>query len=245
MPGCNKVDSNGTITYMGTSDITKGNHNNMPQRTEAYLETDERGHIQASSLGGSNKTENVVPQSAELNHGAYYSMEKGERAALINGAAIQSEKIAYVSNQPGGRPDAFIVNDTVSYGDGQTQNIHLSFSNLTNAEQSGINAESVAQVSDMYSELPNPGDNLREVMPSEEYAQLMEETDALLPNVGDFYTEHIEIDMSESSGVWEYNASSEAVTDTDAECVFAVSNDVGDNGPSVDDAGADASVDDI
>lgn len=82
--GYNRIDSNGTITYTGSSEITKGNRNNMPQRTEAYLPTDERGHIQASSLGESNKMENVVAQSAELNHGVYYSMEKGERTWLFS-----------------------------------------------------------------------------------------------------------------------------------------------------------------
>ena len=46
----------------------------MPYRTDAYLPGDERGHINASSLGGNSK-DNVVAQNAELNHGAYYSME--------------------------------------------------------------------------------------------------------------------------------------------------------------------------
>ena len=56
----------GAITYVGTSEITKGNHNNMPSRTEAYRETDERGHIQASSLSGSNKSNNVVHYDSYL-----------------------------------------------------------------------------------------------------------------------------------------------------------------------------------
>lgn len=65
----NSVDpETGTIIYNGPSELTKGNHTNMPHRTESYLPTDERGHIQASSLGGSNSRENIVPQSADLNH---------------------------------------------------------------------------------------------------------------------------------------------------------------------------------
>ena len=245
MAGNNSIDAKGSITYVGTSEITKGNHNNMPSRTEAYRETDERGHIQASSLSGSNKSNNVVPQSADLNHGAYYSMEQGERTALNNGATIQSEKTAYVSNQPGGRPDAFIVNDTVSYMDGQTQNIHLSFSNLTNVEQNGMNAESSVQASDMYDALPNPGDGLRESMPSDEYAQLMEETDSLLPNISDVYTAHIEIIPTESMADWDYNISNDTVVDTGAEWDFEASDDVGNVDSSLDDAVADISTDDI
>ena len=48
----NDVDpKTGTVTYRGSCEITKGDHSSMPRRTDAYLETDERGHLQASSLG--------------------------------------------------------------------------------------------------------------------------------------------------------------------------------------------------
>ena len=119
--------------YHGPSQITDGNHNGMPRRDSSYLKTDERGHIQASSLGGNNTKDNVVAQSKDLNHGGYYRMELGEKAALKNGNTIQSEKIAFASNQPGNRADAFMVNDTVTNAAGQSQNVHLSFSNLMNA----------------------------------------------------------------------------------------------------------------
>ena len=36
--------------YNGPSEITKGNHDGMPHRDSSYLSTDEREHIQASSL---------------------------------------------------------------------------------------------------------------------------------------------------------------------------------------------------
>lgn len=77
----------------------------MPGRTDAYLPGDERGHVNASSLQGSNTLENVVPQNSDVNHGAYYSMEQGERSALQNGAAIDSSKTAVVNSEPGARPD--------------------------------------------------------------------------------------------------------------------------------------------
>ena len=52
----NTVDpATGSKTYNGPSVLTKGNHNNMPSRTDAYLPTDERGHIQASSLGAATR----------------------------------------------------------------------------------------------------------------------------------------------------------------------------------------------
>ena len=85
---------NGNITYSGPLEVMKGDHSHMPARTEAYLPGDERGHINASSLGGVNDESNVAPQHRDLNHGAYYSMEQGERAALQHGAAIDSNKTA-------------------------------------------------------------------------------------------------------------------------------------------------------
>ena len=205
----NYVDpETGTITYRGSSEITKGDHSFMPHRTDAYLETDERGHVQASSLGGSNQPDNIVPQAADLNHGGYYQMEMGERSVLKDGGQIESEKIAYTDTRPGNRPAAFMVNDTVTYADGQTQEVHLSFSNLTNAEQESMNAESSAAASSLYDAYPNPGDELRGSMTPDEYSVLMEETDASLPGVRDMYEEGAtaETVAAQTDMVWDFDA---------------------------------------
>lgn len=189
----NTVDPNtGTKTYVGPSEITKGNHDNMPKRDSSYLPTDERGHIQASSLGGSNKPENIAPQSYDLNHGSWLSMENAEKAAINdekNPATIQSEKTAFASNQPGGRPDAFTAKDTINFADGNTQTVNLSFANMQNDQQAAINDEVNAQTESLMDEYANPGDTLRDSMTAEEYAELMEETDAALPNIADYYSE--------------------------------------------------------
>lgn len=247
--GYNTVNPDtGSITYNGPSEITKGNHNNMPSRTDAYLPTDERGHIQASSLGGSNSRDNIAPQSHDLNQGGYKSMENGERSALKDGGTIQSEKTAFVSNQPGNRPDAFMVNDTVTYADGQTQSVHLSFSNLTNAEQESMNAESSAKAGDMFDAQPNPGDTLRASMSTAEYSELMEETDAALPNISDVYQEHSETSFQAESNVdWDFDTAMGDITDAEvsaADWDFEASAD----DPSAEvgggDDGADVSADD-
>ncbi len=172
----------GSKIFVGYSEITPGNHKGMPARTDAYLETDERGHIQASSLGGTNKAENIAPMAKDLNHGAYYQMENGERSVLKDGE-VQTEKTAYVSNQPGGRPDAFMVNDTITVN-GKSQHVHLSFANMTNAQQEALNNELETTVD---IDAPNPGDSGRASMSKEDYAALMEETDADLPNIQDEY----------------------------------------------------------
>ena len=180
------VDSKtGDITYKGPLEITKGNHNNMPARTEAYLPGDERGHINASSLSGDNSKANIAPQHADLNHGSWLSIENGERSALKNGVEIQSEKTAVINSSPGDRPTSFVVSDTVKYADGHVETIHHSFVNEAFVDQAAWN--------DMSASLPdtfdgtNPGDGLRPQFDTNSYATLMETTDAQLPSLSAEY----------------------------------------------------------
>lgn len=54
-PDFSSVDpKTGDVTWKGTLSIEKGDHSNMPARSNAYLPGDERGHVNASSLGGDN-----------------------------------------------------------------------------------------------------------------------------------------------------------------------------------------------
>lgn len=191
------VDKNGTIIYSGSSVITKGDHSGMPGRTDAYLPTDERGHVQASSLGGDNSRINVVPQDKDVNHGVYFQMENEERSILKSGGEIQSEKIAFASTQAGQRPDVFIVNDRVTHPDGKTETLHLSFQNASSDLQESW-ATSIMEHSDML-DVPNGGDVLREEMSVEEYAKLMEETDVYLSDIKDDYSPHIYAEHNSSS----------------------------------------------
>ena len=176
---------NGNVVWDGPLSLEKGNHSGMPNRTEAYLSGDERGHVNASSLGGDNSRSNVVPQNYDLNHGGYLSVENGERSVLQNGGAINSEKTAYVDSQPGDRPTTFTVNDTVTYTDGHSETIHNSFINESNANQVQWNQLSSSLLNSY--DMPNPGDSLRETMGSEEYADLMESTDGSLLNLDEEY----------------------------------------------------------
>lgn len=171
----------GDVTYNGPLSLEKGDHSHMPSRTEAYLPGDERGHINASSLGGNNSKANIAPQHADLNHGAYLSVENGERAALQNGASIESEKTAVVNSQPGDRPSSFTINDSVTYSDGHTETIHHSFTNESYADQSSWN-DTAASLPGAF-DAANPGDGLRSLMDTESYAALMDETDATLPTL--------------------------------------------------------------
>lgn len=179
---------NGNVTYNGPLEIVKGNHDGMTPRTEAYLPGDEKGHVCASSLSpyAVNSSLNVVPQNgADINHGAWLHTEMGERDALNAGASIRSEKTAYVDGQVGDRPHTFSVNDHVLYANGHTEELHFSFSNEAYADKAAFN--------DLSASLPgtfdgaNPGDGLRAEMDVEQYAELMESSDALLPGLTDEY----------------------------------------------------------
>lgn len=175
----------GNVSWNGPLSIGKGDHSHMPGRTDAYLPGDERGHVNASSLQGSNTLENVVPQNSDVNHGAYYSMEQGERSALQNGAAIDSSKTAVVNSEPGARPDLFTVTDNVTYSDGHAESIHHSFTNASYADQQAWNDMSAA-LPDTF-DAPNPGNILADSMSISEYADLMENTDAELPGIAEDY----------------------------------------------------------
>ena len=180
------VDPNtGTITSHGNLEITKGNHKGMPSRTSAYLPGDERGHIQASSLGGSNDPSNIVPQHHDVNRYGWRDMERGETDALKNGATIDSTKIAHVDGKSGDRPSAFMVNDKITYPDGHTENVHLSFSNESYADQAE-EERIVASLGDEIYDAPNP-DAARESMSPEEYKALMEEANQVDFDIRDEY----------------------------------------------------------
>ena len=180
------VDSNtGTVTSHSNLEITKGNHKGMPSRTSAYLPGDERGHIQASSLGGSNDPSNIVPQHHDVNRYRWRDMERGETDALKNGATIDSTKIAYVDGKSGDRPSAFMVNDKITYPDGHTENVHLSFSNESYADQAE-EERIVASLGDEIYDAPNP-DAARESMSPEEYKALMEEANQVDFDIRDEY----------------------------------------------------------
>lgn len=167
--------TNGNLTWDGPLSRTPSNHVGMPAYTEAYLPGYERGHINASSLGGSNEHSNIAPQHHDLNHGGYRSVEIGETKALNNQASIDSVKMAIVSSHPGDMPTTFTVNDTVTYADGHTESIYHSFTNESSAVQNEWN-NIAASLADTY-DAPNPGDALRDEMVVEEYADLMEQTD--------------------------------------------------------------------
>ena len=220
---------NGNVSWDGPLDIQKGDHSNMPHRTEAYLPGDERGHVNASSLGGTNSIKNIVAQDAQLNHGAYYAMEQGERTALQNGASINSSKTAIVDSEPGNRPDVFLVTDNVTYADGHSELISHSFTNEPIATQEAWNDYSAALPGTF--DVQNSVDSLSVSMSSAEYAELMEATDAELPGIAEDYA------VADFSGI-------PASCDVESDAAFADAEGAGFGGESADaSVGSDADCD--
>lgn len=225
----------GDVTYNGPLSLEKGDHSHMPSRTDAYLPGDERGHVNASSLGGVNTRANVVAQHSDVNHGAYLSVEKGERTALQNGATIESEKTAVVNSQPGDRPSTFTVNDTVAYPDGHTESVHHSFTNESYADQAAWNDISASLPGTF--DAPNPGDGLRGSMDSESYASLMESTDTEIPGLAEDYAPADFSGVPDSTDTASATADNGVGNDTaSGDC----SADSGGDGGSSDAGGADA-----
>lgn len=225
----------GDVTYNGPLSLEKGDHSHMPSRTDAYLPSDERGHVNASSLGGVNSRANVVAQHSDVNHGAYLSVENGERTALQNGATIESEKTAVVNSQPGDRPSTFTVNDSITYPDGHTESIHHSFTNESYADQAGWNDIS-ASLPGTFNAL-NPGDGLRDSMDSESYASLMESTYVEMPGLAEDYAPADFAGVPDSSDTASVSADMGVGEDTGSgDC----SADSGGDAGSADAGGADA-----
>ena len=178
---------NGNIKWDGPLAITESNHDHMPPRTDAYLPGTEKGHNNACSLGGPNDITNVFPEYYDLNHHGIYSLERGERTALQSGATIDSVKLAVVDGKSGEMPHVIMISDSVQYPNGHTDIIHNSFTNEPYAYQEALNAYTASLPGNF--EAPNPGDELRGSMSTDQYAQLMTETDATLPGIAADYKE--------------------------------------------------------
>lgn len=175
------VDENGTITGEGKVAADKGVDCGKRPDPPGLESGDDRGHVIAAGHGGANEPYNMTAQDRHMNRSEYKTVENSERSLAKEGYDVHTSKTAFVSD-PSGRPDAYMINDTITSPDGKTQNVHLSFQNMSQTEQEENNQFLDSQI-DLY-DAPNP-DPLRDSMSKEEYTQLMEETDAALPSVKD------------------------------------------------------------
>lgn len=240
---------NGTVTAEGKIPEAKNTEprQNMPTPDGMDATTD-RGHLIAHMHNGPDKEAfNISAQDSGLNRGTMKSVENAESRLAAEGNDVHTSKTAYVSHE-GSKPDAYMVNDTITTPDGETQHVHLSFQNMSKSEQEAMNQ----QVAEM--DIPDGYDNpdpARESMSTEEYNQLMEKTEGELSSVRNEYdmSSHTErsfsfdqesVDAAVAS--YEANAQSEASASADvsASTDSGVSSDSGSGVDSGSSGGADA-----
>lgn len=173
------VSDNGTITAEGKVP-TEGVSCKGRVTPDAMQIGDHRGHVIAAQEGGPNKGYNMTAQNGNLNQGQYKTVENAEVSLARQGYDVHTLKTAFVSNQEGGRPDAYMINDTINSPDGKTQSVNLSFQNESRAEQEAQNQMLENEVDIDNSLNINP---LRDTMNAEEYSSLMEETNSSLPSL--------------------------------------------------------------
>ena len=185
------ADKNGTVTALGELKSEKAPRDHFDaQKNGLLMEAgDQKGHLIPARNGGPAVKENMFSQHRDLNQSTIKKAENAENRLLDQGSTIRTERIAFVSNQKKdgkARPDAFLINDTVTYKNGKTEKVNLSFANLSRADQQKIH-DSLLRIAGEKAE--NPADTLRERMSSKEYADLMESTDRELPNLSDEFTQ--------------------------------------------------------
>ncbi len=186
------IDDSGTITAQGQVP-TQGVKCGSRVTPDGMQPGDQRGHIIAAQEGGPNKSYNMTAQDGKLNQGAYKTVENTEVDLARQGCDVQTSKTAYVSTQEGGRPDAYMINDTITSQDGKTQNVNLSFQNMSPEEQETQNI--IINEMNIDEGFDNP-DPLRDSMSNEEYNTLMEETESDLPSIRDEFDTNNITEMS-------------------------------------------------
>lgn len=180
-------EATGTTVIKGELKDKMASRKGMPQNVGGSLKEpgDHRGHGVAARFNGPAIEPNISSQQGKLNLGGYKQMENAEAALLKNGERIQTERIAYSHGKAAdgsARPDAYMVNDTITNRNGETRNVHLSFANISPQEQ-----EKMQTVMEELDLPETQNDGLRAQMTTQEYNKLMQETDAYLPDVkGEF-----------------------------------------------------------
>lgn len=222
------VDTN-TDTTIATGEL----QNEMASRNskmqvqaggESRLETDQGGHLVAAVHNGPAIRENLFAQDSHLNQSQFKVVENAERSLIANKdspASIYTERTAYMSHPKqnnGARPDAFMINDTITYANGNRQEVHLSFSNMTVNQQENINQELERNIN--IEDISNPNDELRNSMTSWEYADLMVKTDTELPELKQEFEEHITNENLQNMYEPEQIENTEMISDTSMEWDF-------------------------
>lgn len=212
------VSDNGTVTAKGTVSEDPASRKGMSSITpDGYdSKTDDKGHLIAAREGGVAADYNVSAQDRGLNRGAYKTAENAEVRLANKGYTVETEKTAYVSN-PGEKPSAYMVNDTITTPDGKTHDVNLSFTNMSKSDMEEINQS----VENMDIDDPAAVTQLPEDITPEDYDQIMTEYESSVKDefdlenttsvhfdndAEDFQGESPSLDEAGSTGILDNNA---------------------------------------
>ena len=179
----------GTTIVQGELQNKKASRDGMPRNVGGSLKEagDHRGHTVAARFNGPTIEANISSQQGNLNLGSYKRMENAEASLQKDGARIQTERIAYSSRKAADgsvRPEAYMVNDTITYKNGETRTVNLSFANLSNKEQ-----DEMQRIVDGMDLPGTQNDGLRGQLTQQEYNDLMRETEEYLPSIKEEFTQ--------------------------------------------------------
>lgn len=174
----------GTVTAKGKTVDIKEPRSPSAQKNaggDSKLSTDHGGHLVPASQGGMKDGANISAQDSKVNTRDVRAVERQETAAVRNGMEISTERTSYCGNDPN-RPDAYMINDTVTKSDGSTYNVHHSFTN-TDMSRYNENYEGLENAPDSYEAAKDTG------LSRDDFYQTLEEAENM--NVGDYGNEWV------------------------------------------------------
>lgn len=185
------IDDSGSITAKGELQSGKAERTAFNAEKNGVLMTEgtQKGHLVPARQNGPTIKGNITAQDGHLNQSTIKKLENAETRLITNKenpVRIQSERTAFAKNQKKDglvKPDAYMYNETLTFADGKTETVHLSFSNQSKADQAAQNALVNSMNADhMDSSRPS-------WMSAAEYNDLMEKTNAELPGIAQEFTQ--------------------------------------------------------
>ncbi len=162
-----------TVTARGTIRRDPASRKGMEKITPDGYDSsvDDKGHLIAALIGGSPMEYNASAQNRTLNRSGYKIAENQEVRLTDEGYRVDTEKTKYVSHK-GAKPDAYMVNDTITAPDGSEKHVYLSFQNASPAEQAEWERIADETTPQTIAELSDP---LPENMTREQYEAYLDE----------------------------------------------------------------------
>ena len=114
-------DEDGRIIHAeGLLKVKNGERASLNAQVDGMGASDQRGHIIADVLGGSNQNDNLVAQLQTINQGRYKILENDLASMIDSGHSVYGDySITYPDNSK--RPSSITVNYTIGEGDSLSQ----------------------------------------------------------------------------------------------------------------------------